>query len=230
MMELNLSRAADAVAFLRNSATIRARAESLMALAEDNRLDHFVYRPERLEAAAAYVAGEIKRNYADLNVPCHSRWRHFEVGGIDRWKALAPRIGDPLERVKARFDLAVTSVFVDAGAGAAWSYAEPSTGKSWSRSEGLAVASFDMFVAGRFSCASHQPWRADADGLAALTRDDVARGFQVGPDNPLVGLAGRTELMNGLARALRARPDLFGASVPRIGNLYDYLAASAVDG
>ena len=43
------------------------------------------------------------------------------------------------------------SVLLDAGAGAAWTYVEPESGKAFQRSEGLAIASFHSFYAGLFS-------------------------------------------------------------------------------
>jgi hypothetical protein len=221
---------AAAVAFLRQPGTIRQRADMLMALAEQNKLDHFAYHADKLDGAAAYVAAEIRRNYPALDVPYHSRWRHFEAGGVDRWAALAPAVADPAARARARIDLAVTSVLLDAGAGGAWSYREAATGQVFARSEGLAVASFAMFAAGRFSSRPDRPLQADAAGLQALGEADLAAGFQAGADNPLVGLAGRTALMNRLGQALAARPDLFGADEPRIGRLYDHLTGHVSDG
>ena len=36
-------------------------------------------------------------------IPFHSRWRHFEAGGHDRWRALAKRLtGLPKEEVARR--------------------------------------------------------------------------------------------------------------------------------
>ncbi|MSP87584.1 MAG: DUF1688 family protein [Alphaproteobacteria bacterium] len=202
----------------------------LLALAEQNKLDHFAYRADKLDIAAATVAEEIRRNYPTLDVPYHSRWRHFEVGGIDRWAQLAPAIVDPTERARARIDLAVVSVLLDAGAGAAWSYREAATGQVHARSEGLAVASFAMFAAGAFSARAGRKLQADASGLQAFDQAALTQGFQVTTDNPLVGLAGRASLINALGRALAARPDLFGANEPRTGRLTDHFQARARGG
>lgn len=51
---------------------------------------------------------------------------------------------DDLERARRLVDLATVSVFMDAGAGSGWSYND-GRGIAQSRSEGLAIASFDMF-------------------------------------------------------------------------------------
>ena len=115
MRVVNLSDPEAAIAWLRSPAAIRERCALVLAAARDDRLDHFALRPERLEPTAAYVAETIAANYPDLVVPTHSRWRHFGVGGRDRWAGLAVRLdGVPREEVaRVRFDLAVTSVLLD---------------------------------------------------------------------------------------------------------------------
>ncbi len=222
---------AAAVAWLRSPAAIRERCAIVLAAARDDSLEHFALHPERLEPAAGYVAETIAANYPDLEVPTHSRWRHFAVGGRDRWSGLAARLdglsGEKVGReavARIRFDLAITSVLLDAGAGADWRYREPASGASYARSEGLAVASFDLFASGAFSSDPARPLRADAAGLAGVTEARLAEAFQAGPDNPLVGLEGRAALLRDLGAALEAAPVLFGAPAPRVGNLFDHLA------
>ncbi len=179
--------------------------------------------------AADYVIDTMRANYPTLDVPYHSRWRHFAAGGHDRWAALADRLSDvPADEVaRIRFDLVVASVLLDAGAGDAWRYVEPTTRETYARSEGLAVASFDLFRTGTLSARSEQPLRADAQALMTLDEASLGRAFQVRDDNPLIGLAGRCRLLNQLGRSLMARPDLFGAQAPRIGGLFDHLARKA---
>jgi len=184
---------------------------------------------------AEFVQATIRDRYPDLDIPFHSRWRHFEVGGIDRWQALSAGLGTRSAQsvARTRIDLAVTSVLLDAGAGDQWRFvepgAEPDGHAPLSRSEGLAVASFHMFRAGAFSCDAGDPLRADAAALTALTDERLQRDFQVRDDNPLVGAEGRASLLRALGRALGAHPDLFGATHARVGKLYDYFAARAVN-
>jgi hypothetical protein len=121
-------------------------------------------------------------------------------------------------------------VLLDAGAGDAWRYREPRTGLVHGRSEGLAVASIDMFRAGGFSSAPDQPLRADAPALARLDAATLARYFQADAANPLVGLDQRAALLRALASALSARPDLFGPAPARPGHLVDHLGATASAG
>jgi hypothetical protein len=214
-----------AAAALLTAGAIRPRCALVMAEAEAGRLAHFAYHPERLDDAADFVVETIRTRYPDLVVPYHSRWRHFESGGIDRWRAPSARFADPAERARASFDLAIVSVLLDAGAGDGWRYRESATGLALARSEGLAVASFHMMADGAFGA----PWRADADALATLDAAALVRGFQVTADNPLVGLDGRVALLRRLGAVMAQNPATFGAP-GRVGRLFDHLAGQASGG
>lgn len=217
------------VAWLLSADAVRERAHALLAEAERGALAHFDLRPDRLGAAADLVAQVTREAYPDLDVPYHSRWRHFVVAGEDRWATRAARLdADRDEVARIRFDLAVTSVLLDAGAGERWRYVDAG-GTALARSEGLAIASFDLFRAGAFSDDPAQPLRADAAALARIGGAELARGFQVTADNPLVGLAGRAALLRRLGGALDAAPALFGQP-GRVGNLFDALKARATGG
>ena len=228
----DLSDSKAAAAWLRTTEAIRARCGAVFAAAEAGTLAHFVFDLACMDAVADYVVETIRETYPTLDIPYHSRWRHVGVGGRDRWAALAERLDGaaPDEVARVRFDLAVTSVLLDAGAGARWRYREPGTNETYARSEGLAVASVHMFAGGAFSARDGAPLRADAAALDGVTAARLAAAFQAGPDNPLVGLEGRAALLARLAAALRARPDMFGAGELRIGNLADYLTGRAEDG
>jgi Protein of unknown function (DUF1688) len=121
-------------------------------------------------------------------------------------------------------------VLLDAGAGEHWHYYEAATGQTYARSEGLAVASFHMFLTGRFSSQAAQPWQADAAGLQQVTEATVAEALQVTAHNPLPGLAGRAALLHHLGKVVAQAPHYFGATAPRLGNLYDFLRAQACQG
>jgi hypothetical protein len=220
----------DAITWLRSPGAIRERCGMIFAAAARGELAHFTYVPERLPELAKFVVTVIRENYPTLDIPYHSRWRHFAVGGRDRWAALATQLsGMPDDEIaRVRFDLAVTSVFLDAGAGDAWRYREPVSDAVFSRSEGLAVASFDLFAAGAFTSVPVY-LLADADALERFDAAQLAAAFQVRPDNPLIGLEGRAELLRRLGAALRADPELFGQP-PRIGHLFDYLSTQAQNG
>ncbi len=222
----------EAIAYLRTPVAIRERSENVFARALAGELEHFAVRLDRLPLAAERVARVTRAAYPDLEIPCHSRWRHFQAGGVDRRAALERLIADldRDERARCRLDLVVTSVLLDAGAGAAWRFREEGTDLSFSRSEGLAVASFHLFLAGGLSSSGEAPLRADAAGLESVTVERLARAFQVSEENPLVGLAGRAALMRGLGDALRRAPGVFGIETPRIGGLLDHLRSRAAGG
>lgn len=219
-----------AVDYLLSPLAVRERCYQIFELAKQNKLQHFSYHPEKLPAVTEYVAQEILSNYPDLDIPYHSRWQHFLVGGVDRVARINPMIPkDPMERGRALFDLVIVSVLLDAGAGNSWKYKEPTTEQTFARSEGLAVASFDMFVDGLFSADPKQPLRVDAKALQHLTTDMVARGMQVGATNPLTGLDGRTGLLQQLGQAIAAKPEFFG-SERRLGKLFDYIVGQSTHG
>lgn len=220
---------AEAAAWLLTPGAVRARADEFMALAERGELAHFTYHPENLDAAVDYVFDTIRRNYPSLAIPFHSRWRHFSAGGRDRWASLAYELAslDCAEIARVRFDLAIVSVLLDAGAGGAWRYVE-ADGGAFARSEGLAVASLHMFRSGAFSDSPSRPWRADGAALALIDTRALAAGLQVRADNPLVGIEGRAELLRRLGETIERAPVLFGRPA-RIGNLFDHLRGRARD-
>lgn len=211
------------MALLRDPATIRARAHQILEIGKAGKLEHFKVHMDKLGAVADLVASTIRENYPDLKIPYHGRWRHFTAGGIDRWSRLQARITDRNEMVRAAIDLAVVSVLLDAGAGAQWKYKEAGTNVEIGRSEGLALASFHMFEEGLFSSDKKFPLRADAEGLAKLDDRKLAAGFQAGPNNPMLGLEGRIQLVKSLSLALKSHPDLFGKNPARPGHLFDAL-------
>ncbi|PLP96553.1 URC4/urg3 family protein [Cupriavidus pauculus] len=198
----------------------------------------FTWHPDRVHAIADYVAATIRRRYPDLQVPYHSRWRHFESGGpgqeaINRWQILCERAGMSgadhcAERARIGIDLVIPSVLLDAGAGPDWRYRDPASDMMLTRSEGLGVASFDLFARGGFSAESGDPLRADAERLARIDASTIATAFQVAQHNPLVGLEGRAGLLRRLGEVMQATPAVFGTPA-RLGNLFDYLSAHAKD-
>lgn len=211
---------------LLSAAAVRDRAHRMLALGD--RLLNFRIDLGRLDETAQLVIETTKAAYPSLDVPFHSRWRHFEVGGVGYWAALERQAKWPSVAARARssFDLAIVSVLLDAGAGPSWRFQDAVSGRSIGRSEGLALASLAMFRDGVFSSHPGEPLRADADALAALSEDQLRQGFQVSASNPLVGLSGRADLLRRLGRTLLAGPQIFGrGDTPRPGGLFDHLAA-----
>ena len=216
-----------------SAAAVRERAHRMLALALDDKLPNFRIHPERMDGVVDLVLQVTREAYPDLDVPFHSRWRHFVVNGEDRWAAIADqaRWPDRAARARSEFDLAIISVFLDAGAGPTWRYRDPGSGVAIGRSEGLALASLAMFESFMFSNNAHDPLRVDAGALANLSVADVTRGLQVSDANPLVGLEGRVDLLRRLGKLVISGPEVFGRhDTPRPGGLFDHLAGLAKDG
>ena len=209
---------------------VRERSHRLLELGLEGRLEHFRINTGKLEDAADLVIAVTRASYPALDVPFHSRWRHFAAGGEDRWKAIERSVAwrDPAERARAAFDLATVSVLLDAGAGADWRYRDRASGIRMGRSEGLALASLQMFAAGAFSSNPDRPLRVDAGALQAITGDMLCRHFQVDDGNPLPGVEGRVALLRRLGAVIAETPEVFaGADSPRPGGLFDRLERDA---
>jgi hypothetical protein len=218
---------------LLSAEAVRERANRLFDLALMERLDHFRVDLSRLDPVADWVQRLIRSEHPTLEVPPHARWRNFEVGGIDRWGSIAAarEWTDAREFGRSAIDLAMISVLIDAGAGPRWAYAEAATGETYTRTEGLAIASLAMFASGLFSSEPFDPLRADARALAGLTAEELADGFQVSASNPLVGVEGRLGLLNRLGQQLALRADVFGTEDgARPGGLLDHLLREFPDG
>jgi hypothetical protein len=197
----------DPIRALLSAAAVRERAHEMLELALAGKVDGWRVDLDRLADAADLTAAVTRENYPDLAIPFHARARHFVAG--------PPRLpeGDPAKRARAAFDLVILSVLLDAGTGPGWRFVDPVGGGTFTRSEGLAVASQRMAEAG------------DLDDLPGLDAARLARAFQVSDDNPLAGLEGRAALLRRLGAQVLARPDLFPGGRP--GGLYDTLAARA---
>jgi hypothetical protein len=223
----------DAALSLLTAAAVRERANLMLEAGRADRLAHFRIDLGRLDDAADLTVAVTRAAYPSLDIPFHSRWRHFVVDGVDRWAALAATAAwpDAAARARAEFDLAIVSVLLDAGAGPDWRYHDTLTGREIGRSEGLAAASLAMFGDGLFSESSRDPLRVDAARLCELTEAALVNGFRAGPANPLTGIAGRADLLRRLGRTVAAVPSIFArAGEPRPGGLFDHLASLAHHG
>jgi len=202
--------ASEALRDLLSAAAVRERAHEMLDLAVAGDVEGWTVDLDRLPATADLVASVTRERFPTLDIPFHARWRHFVAG------APALSEGDPADRARAAFEFAILSVLLDAGAGPGWRYVDPRSGRTFNRSEGLAVASQRMVETGALN------------EIANLETETLARGFQVSEENPLLGLDGRAALLRRLGAQIRARPDLFVGG--RLGGLYDVLAARADEG
>ena len=212
--------------YIRSTTAVRERCRAIYELGLGGKLRHFKINTAKIPDVATFVMQVTKENYPDGKIPYHSRWGHFQVGGVDRigWlRKHAPQgRRDELSKARMFYDLVVPSILVDAGAGMGWSYVDTHE-KTFSKSEGLAVASFDMFAQGLFSSDPKNPMQSDATALSELRPDVLANGFQVTKTNPIVGLEGRLALLRNLGSALRDTKYFGGPAAGTIGALVDYI-------
>jgi hypothetical protein len=196
------------VNYLLSPTAIRERCQQVYDFNVEGR-GSFILNFDKWETVINYVLKTIESNYPTLNIPFHSRLGHFRAGGVDRlvWSELDMQTLSPIEKVKRLVDLVILSVLLDAGAGDDWKFNEEKTGQTITRSEGLGVASYYMFVGGGLS--SQKKIETDAQGLLSLTEKDIIKAFQVSEKNPLVGVQGRLNLLKSLGRVIQSQPEVF---------------------
>ena len=210
----------DPLAPLRDPATIRARCAAITRAVQEGRSGWFTLDRTRLGEAARRVAALTRERFPDLRIPYHSRWRHFEAGGVDRKAELDARLAgrDAAQVARARIDLTVVSVLLDAGAGAQWRYREDAgpvdaLALPVHRQQGdELLAMLGQASSGACAAPEPAPAPAPASGGATYARSEglgVAslRGFMAGvfsddPDDPLRADARALKRLD--AAALRA--------------------------
>lgn len=216
---VSFSQANNPIAYLRSADAIRERCKEIYDLGVAGKLEHFTVRPERLDWLAGMVRGETLTNYPALDVPYHSRWRHFNAGGVDRVSGINDLLAEltPADRCRAKLELAIVSVLLDAGAGNTWGYQDVDAGVRHQRSEGLAVASVYAFWNGVFG----EPLTVSSEKLKALSVVELGNAFQVRSDNALVGLEGRCAMLNTLGQVIERHPQYFKGMPGRLGGMLE---------
>lgn len=215
---------------LKEPTTIREQAHRLLELAKKDQLAYFGINSENMASTADYIINVMIQNYPDLDIPYHSRWRHFEAGGIDRIKILRAELADTNtdEYGKILYELVIISVFMDAGSGPLWRFRDNTTGQEFTRSEGLALACLSLYQNGAFSNHPDEPLRVDAERLIAFKEHDLSEAFQVSATNPLEGVSGRVALLNCLGTLLKQKPMSFGKN-GRLGDFYLHVSSLQTD-
>ena len=209
---------------LLTSAAVRSRCARVTELVEGGDGRWFNIDRSRYAECTDLVLQSCLRNYPTLQIPLHSRWRHFDIGGVNLWDHyMSGFSGDPLEKARTAMDLVCLSVILDAGAGSDWHYRDSVTGAALGRSEGLAAASVDLFFNQLARGDAIRGWSLDSGTLSGLTVDTFESVFQLSGDNPLIGVTGRIELVHRLGEVLAA------GNLRRPGQLLDVLLESAVD-
>lgn len=180
---------------------------------------HFKINLKKMDEVCDFVKSVIQENYPDLNIPFHSKWRHLKVGARDREKEFNSHFinCDKMEIARAKIDFVIISVLLDAQADGEWCFTEDGT--QFNRSEGLAVASYHMFLSKVFS--SDDSLQVDIKGLRDIDCETLEKHFQVDSSNPLKAIKSRHLLLNNLANMLEKNNHIFPGGRP--GNILDYL-------
>jgi hypothetical protein len=197
------------VTYLRSLPAVRDRCSLVYRQAESHALQYWTVDFSKLPSIVDFCAKLLTRDFGSdfASIPPHSRWRHFGARldpVLKQWDADNVPVIDKARRL---IDLFVVSVLLDAGAGDKWRYREDGgKGEPIGRSEGLAVASFDMWKAGLFSGLEGDKTRVDALGLSKLTVDAVKQAMQVDDEkNPMTGIEGRAQLLVRLRDVLASK-------------------------
>ena len=191
--------------------------------AERGQSKWFRYSPENMERCVALVAAECRKNYPDLNIPFHSRWRHFEIRGIDLWKHYTEeklRDLDDETQTRTAIDLVFLSVLLDAGAGSQWRFTDPVSHTKLSRSEGLAADTIDLFFNHLGQDVGSDGIVVDAEAISSINDEVLESAFQHRAGNELLGIEGRKKLLQKLASRLRA---LETRGIGRPGDIVDLI-------
>lgn len=149
---MNFSYSEAELDFLLDPRAIRERTAKLYERAKTG-AGYFILNEDLIEDTALYVLDVIQDNYPDLDIPLHSAWGHFNVGGLHRIAALDDKVSsaDKLEKARLKLDLVITSVLIDAGASSSGTY----------------LSSLQMFDQGLFSN-DGRPFRVDGEKLLEL--------------------------------------------------------------
>ncbi|KAI9255211.1 hypothetical protein BDA99DRAFT_442425 [Phascolomyces articulosus] len=206
--------------YLRTLSSIRDRCYQVYEKAQQGKLCYFDIDETKIDKIVDHIEDLTHRRFSDVSkIPPHSRLRHLGET-YEEWRS---KQEPGIELARKMVDLVIVSVLVDAGAGQQWKYTKKD-GKQIGRSEGLAIASVDMFLKGYFA-GDDATDHVDANGLSRVTVERMTKGFQVSDSNPMVGLEGRSQLLNKLATVIQDQPTYFPVTngIVRPGNLIDYL-------
>ena len=214
---------------LMTAGAVRSAAQRMLTDGLEGKLQNWRINLDALPSVADIVATVTRHNYPNLEIPFHSRWRHFDVGGLDRWGRLQASWDElsPREKARRAFDLVIPSVLSDAGSGGVWTYFDDGTRQNFTSSEGLALASLKLYQ--EFS-SSDSSGALSAARLEGLREETFEKCFQVAGTNPLAGVRGRVELLRALGRTCRLRPDVFATNgIERPGGLVDAIFQASRD-
>lgn len=226
------------VQYLYSIKSVRETNLNTIDLIHDDKLTNFDVDLSKMPLVVDFVIKTIKSDFPTneslLKIPIHGRYQHFCKGDVTRLPRLinetfkkGMNLSD-LEICRRLVDLFIISVLLDAGAGNEWKFHEESIGLDINRSEGIAVSSYYMFVDGYFSNdPKTDKFVVNGEKLSKLSKEELARGFQISDSNPISGFEGRLKLLNKLGETLLNNSEIFHNGRP--GGIVDYLLSHSND-
>ena len=71
---------------LLNAKAVRERAHRMLAIGLEDKLPNFrIHVDDRMDEVVDLVLETTRKAYPSLDIPFHSRWRHFVTNGDNRW-------------------------------------------------------------------------------------------------------------------------------------------------
>ncbi|SCW04500.1 LAFE_0H14906g1_1 [Lachancea fermentati] len=224
----------DPVQYLKSISSVRDTTSQVYNYAKSKgEGNYFTLDLSKMPAVVDFLCGIIGRDYQTnySSIPPHGRWQHLNCGGEQRVESLIAQWRgsgvDEIEIARKLIDLFVFSVLIDAGAGNVWKYTSPDSSRV-GRSEGLAVASYYLFIEGALSADKQDPYKVNGQKLKELTMDQFVKGFQISDTNPMSGAEGRLNLIQRLGVALVSNSEIFGPE-GRPGGIVDYLYGKSTE-
>ncbi len=215
----------DPLGYLRSLNAIRERSRAVYDKGRNRQLNHFDLDMGKMKDVTNFVVSIIKRDHGPnySKIQPYSCWQHFEVGGRKRIDELVKTFADvdQLEHARRVIDLLFICVMLDVGPGMIWGY-KASNGKTYRRSEGVALAVLDMYQAGIFSSNPMVKCQVDGAALSQIPLETLAKSFQLTATNVMIGFDGRAAMVARLGHVLLSNHTFFGSN-GRPGNMVDHL-------
>jgi hypothetical protein len=182
--------------------TIRNRCMSLLNAGRKNSLLYFKVNDKKVTTCIDVISEVTKKNYPNLKIPYHSRWRNLEQFSSEFLEFITKGKTNKFFNCRAAVDFVFVSVLIDSGAGNNWKYVDSVSGQVYSRSEGLALSSLRMFESGMFSMDPDNCWRVDSAALKQFDERTFLDGMQGTKENHLEGFESRFKILRNLGDVL----------------------------
>ncbi|ORX52807.1 DUF1688-domain-containing protein [Hesseltinella vesiculosa] len=205
--------------------TLREQCLKIQQLANKNQLRHFDVDSTKFQDMVDL------RDYQGMpdQMPMYGQWYRFGCHGqiktlLQSWQGVSP-----LAQTQRLVDLFVVASALDVESVSrqrSWHYKDPKTSRAIGGSQGIAMATLDLFKAGAFSCDPQDPFRVDGEKLKTPGQPTHFRvSLQPKSASHLPGLEDRLSLLQHIGHVLQSQPCFRGdqGTSFRPGHFIDYL-------